>query len=442
MKSIGNIRIVSINCRKSLYKSLDKIEYYSKILKPEVYLFQEPGIERNNDKNNIKGYNYLGGNEYLSIYSNLPAKFEWHNERWGCIKLEQNNKKIHNIYLKPDSDSNSAISRERLIKEIQDCIQKEKDIVHIILGDFNTVPERRDGEKFKENCWVCSKFNRDYEIEAFRKFEEIGYCDVFRYLYPYYDEFTIERETPKTRFRCDLAIAPKKLIESPDRHIEIFHLHGTRKGECKFTDHSGVFLSINEHDGKPVENYINKPSPTVENFLKDNNKPDERYILDYGCGRKGRDVKYLKGKGYKIVGYDPYLKQSPPESRIYNNLHKLLNDDEELQEFIKKEFEKETPQKFKHIFMTYVLNTISQRKEEERISAILNTLKYLDRDGQLWITTGGYKPYRPKKLETEDYLTPSGISKYINNCSTISGYKLTLKKESISNNTIVTCKEE
>jgi 2-polyprenyl-3-methyl-5-hydroxy-6-metoxy-1,4-benzoquinol methylase len=77
-------------------------------------------------------------------------------------------------------------------------------------------------------------------------------------------------------------------------------------------------------------------------------------ILDYGCG-KGDDVKYLKGEGYNVVGYDPH----------WNMLD--LSDKSGL---------------FDVVLCTYVLNVLPKKEEDGIISSILTCLS---EDGKAFI---------------------------------------------------------
>lgn len=89
-----------------------------------------------------------------------------------------------------------------------------------------------------------------------------------------------------------------------------------------------------------------KPSlPTCWALKKGHVKPT---VLDWGCG-KGKDVKWLKSKGIKTIGYDPYYKPEPkPAFLNFNQIQTIL--------------------------LNYVLNVIENPLERE---ALLKTIKNL-----------------------------------------------------------------
>ena len=70
-------------------------------------------------------------------------------------------------------------------------------------------------------------------------------------------------------------------------------------------------------------------------------------ILDYGCG-KGADVKYLKGKGHSVDGYDPY----------YNDIDLSSKDSY-----------------YDVVICSYVLNVLDKSKERALVDDIMSKLK-------------------------------------------------------------------
>lgn len=99
----------------------------------------------------------------------------------------------------------------------------------------------------------------------------------------------------------------------------------------------------------------NKPSLTVrmiENFGLIKNR-----VFDFGCGT-GKDVRYLKSKGFDVGFWDPFY-------------------------FKEKSLSDFKPNSFQTVLCTYVLNVIHK---DERIDAIGNIKKLLHKDGTVFFT--------------------------------------------------------
>lgn len=94
-------------------------------------------------------------------------------------------------------------------------------------------------------------------------------------------------------------------------------------------------------------------------------------ILDYGCGH-GYDLTYLQKLGYKATGYDKFIKTHS-------------NDD----------YQKYT---YDIIYCFYVLNTIED--EKERIEAISNIIKSLNKNGQAYIAIRSIEELNSQKKDS------------------------------------------
>jgi exonuclease III len=232
--------VASFNLNKGLH-TRDRAERFLAWLsenKPELLLLQEPWSE-GRPVRDIPGYEPLNASWLVACYASSevnrrfsPASIRRH-ERWVQTSLAGVD--VHNVYL----DDKSSAARRDLLTTISTAIDSSE--THCFFGDFNMAPREEDGLYDGK----VSKYTRLQERNALHGLLAAGcMIDVFANRSLQTQEFTFERTNKgrPTQFRCDLALVNEGLSRKPG--FQFSYVHEARSGANAFTDHSGVFVTI------------------------------------------------------------------------------------------------------------------------------------------------------------------------------------------------------
>ena len=258
------MKIVSWNVN-SVRARIQNILDYIKQSTPDILMLQEIKTEDKNfpvnDFKNIGYESYIFGQKsYNGVAFLSKVKINNINRNFikdkrkqsriieGDIRNKKDLIKIINIYV----PNGNPIETEKydykknwldsFIKEVNKTLKKNKNI--IISGDFNVIPEEID-------CHDYKKYENDalFKLEIRKKFRELlnlGFADVYRYIYRNKQEYTFWDYTScswqkNNGLRIDHFLVSNNILKS----VKDIFINKKPRSKIKPSDHTPIELDIN-----------------------------------------------------------------------------------------------------------------------------------------------------------------------------------------------------
>ena len=258
------MKIVSWNVN-SVRARIQNILDYIKQSAPDILMLQEIKTEDKNfpvnDFKNIGYESYIFGQKsYNGVAFLSKVKINNINRNFikdkrkqsriieGDIRNKKDLIKIINIYV----PNGNPIETEKydykknwldsFIKEVNKTLKKNKNI--IISGDFNVIPEEID-------CHDYKKYENDalFKLEIRKKFRELinlGFVDVYRYIYRNKQEYTFWDYTSgswqkNNGLRIDHFLVSNNIL----KNVKDIFINKKPRSKIKPSDHTPIELDIN-----------------------------------------------------------------------------------------------------------------------------------------------------------------------------------------------------
>jgi exonuclease III len=144
-----------------------------------------------------------------------PTSYEWHGPRgirspFLEVSLQESGLRTIGVHLTALLVNRLERRRIREVKALLNIVGD--DLLHLLIGDFNTTLRADDAQIEGMPLWLRLLIlaNGGIRPRALQLLLDSGYIDVFRHLNPHGEAFTLP--TPDPNSRLDYAFVPKELI--------------------------------------------------------------------------------------------------------------------------------------------------------------------------------------------------------------------------------------